>query len=113
MAARLSNLDAVIVLEEIARFRRPFAFPVFESCFGPILAIAHFAPEALRKRLIPKVVAGKSIVAVAMSGTGRRIRADRLAHGRNDTRTNRASHWQKRWCSARAIRRLSCLLQDV
>ncbi len=62
-----SHLDAVIVLEELARISAAVAFPVFESCFGPILAIAHFAPEEMRKRVIPKVCSGESIVAVAMS----------------------------------------------
>ncbi len=62
-----SHLDAVIVLEELAKISAAVAFPVFESCFGPILAIAHFAPEEMRKRVIPKVCSGESIVAVAMS----------------------------------------------
>lgn len=62
-----SHLDAVIVLEELAKISAAVAFPVFESCFGPILAIAHFAPEEMRRRVIPKVCAGESIVAVAMS----------------------------------------------
>ena len=34
----LSHLDAVIVLEEFAKISPAVAFPVFESCFGPILA---------------------------------------------------------------------------
>jgi alkylation response protein AidB-like acyl-CoA dehydrogenase len=63
----MSHLDAVIVLEELAKVSPAVAFPIFESCFGPILAIAHFAPEALRKKLIPQVVAGEKIVAVSMS----------------------------------------------
>jgi len=63
----MSHLDAVIVLEELAKISPTVAFPIFESCFGPILAIAHFAPAALRKRLIPRVVAGELIVAVSMS----------------------------------------------
>ncbi|MEM1200364.1 MAG: acyl-CoA dehydrogenase family protein [Pseudomonadota bacterium] len=62
-----SHLDAVIVLEELAKISAAVAFPVFESCFGPVLAIAHFAPEALRRRVIPKVCSGEGIVAVAMS----------------------------------------------
>ncbi len=95
----LSHLDAVIVLEEFAKVSPAVAFPVFESCFGPILAIAHFAPEALRKRLIPQVVAGKSIVAVAMSEpdagsalTDLRTRA--TVQGQTVHLTG-----QKRWCS--------------
>jgi alkylation response protein AidB-like acyl-CoA dehydrogenase len=63
----MTHLDAVIVLEEIARISPSVAFPIFESCFGPILAIEHFAPEAMRRKLIPKVVAGEAIVAVSMS----------------------------------------------
>ncbi|MEX0958980.1 MAG: acyl-CoA dehydrogenase family protein [Burkholderiales bacterium] len=95
----LSHLDAVIVLEEFAKVSPAVAFPVFESCFGPILAIAHFAPEALRKRLVPEVVAGERVIAVSMSEpdagsalTDLRTRA--VAEGD----TVRLSG-QKRWCS--------------
>ena len=35
----LGHLEAVLVLEEIAKLSIASAFPVFESCFGPILAI--------------------------------------------------------------------------
>ena len=63
----MSHLDAVVVLEELAKISPAVAFPVFESCFGPILAIAHFAPEALRRRLVAEVVTGKTVVAVTMS----------------------------------------------
>ena len=41
----MSHLDAVLVLEEVAKLSPALAFPIFESCFGPILAIAHFADE--------------------------------------------------------------------
>ena len=95
----LSHLDAVIVLEEFAKISPAVAFPVFESCFGPILAIAHFAPEELRKRLVPQVVAGELMIAVSMSEpdagsalTDLRTRATRDGNGfRLDG--------QKRWCS--------------
>ena len=63
----LSHLDAVLVLEEIAKISPAVAFPVFESCFGPTLAISHFAPDALKKRIVPQVCAGEMIVAVSMS----------------------------------------------
>ena len=95
----LSHLDAVIVLEEFAKVSPAVAFPVFESCFGPILAIAHFAPEDLRKRLIPRVVAGQSIVAVAMSEPD-------AGSALTDLRTRATVQGQtvhlngeKRWCS--------------
>ncbi|MFL6581656.1 MAG: acyl-CoA dehydrogenase family protein [Burkholderiales bacterium] len=95
----LSHLDAVIVLEEFAKISPAVAFPVFESCFGPVLAIAHFAPEALRKRLIPEVVAGKHMVAVAMSepeaGSALTDLRTRATIEGASVRLN----GQKRWCS--------------
>ena len=48
-----SHLDAVIVLEELAKISIAVAFPVFESCFGPSLAIAHFGSETLKNWLLP------------------------------------------------------------
>lgn len=63
----MSHLDAVLVLEEIAKVSPAVAFPIFESCFGPVLAIQHFAPEGLRQKLIPKICAGEAILAVSMS----------------------------------------------
>lgn len=66
----LSHLDAVLVLEEVAKISPAVAFPVFESCFGPTLAIAHFAPDELKQRIVPKVCRGEMIVAVSMSEPG-------------------------------------------
>lgn len=63
----LTNLDALIVLEELAKVSSAVAFPVFEACVGPVRAIQHFAPEALKQRIVPKVCAGEMIVAVSMS----------------------------------------------
>ena len=63
----LGHLEAVLVLEEIAKKSIGVAFPVFESCFGPTLAISHFGPEEMRYRVLPLVCKGEAIVAVAMS----------------------------------------------
>ena len=43
------------------------AFPIFESCVGPVRAIEHFAGPELKRRVIPRVCAGEIVVAVAMS----------------------------------------------
>lgn len=63
----MSHLAAVVALEEVAKISNSIAFPVFESCFGPSLAIAHFAPEEMRRRILPKVCSGEMIVAISMS----------------------------------------------
>ena len=47
----LSHLDAVIVLEEIAKISSAIAFPVFESSFGPALAIANFGTDEMCNKL--------------------------------------------------------------
>ena len=65
--AGMSHLDAAIVLEEIAKISIAVAFTIFESCFGPSLAIAHFGSEQLRRRILPKVCSGEIVVAVSMS----------------------------------------------
>ncbi|MDG2421514.1 MAG: acyl-CoA dehydrogenase family protein [Gammaproteobacteria bacterium] len=62
-----THLDAVIVLEEIAKVSIGVAFPIFESCFGPCLAIAHFGNEKLKNWLLPKICSGDLILAVSMS----------------------------------------------
>ncbi|MBM87652.1 MAG: butyryl-CoA dehydrogenase [Gammaproteobacteria bacterium] len=65
-----SHLDAVIVLEEIAKISIGVAFPIFESCFGPSLAIAHFGNNHLKKSLLPKICSGDIVLAVSMSEPG-------------------------------------------
>lgn len=72
--AGLTHMAAVLVVEELAKVSNAVAFPVFESCFGPAQAIRYFAPEAMRKRLLPRVCDGSLVIAVGMSepdaGTG-------------------------------------------
>lgn len=95
----LGHLEAVLVLEEIAKISPAVAFPVFESCFGPVLAIQHFAPEVLKRRVIPKVCKGEMMIAVAMSEPDAGSALTDLktrAVVRND---HIAISGQKRWCS--------------
>jgi alkylation response protein AidB-like acyl-CoA dehydrogenase len=95
----MSHLDAVIVMEEFAKVSPGVAFPIFESCFGPILAIAHFAPEALRKKLIPQVVAGEKIIAVSMSEPDAGSALTDLKTTAREKNNNFHLNGQKRWCS--------------
>jgi butyryl-CoA dehydrogenase len=63
----LGNVEALIVLEEFAKISSAVAFPIFESSVGPVRAIEHFAPQALRDRIVPAVCRGEMVVAVSMS----------------------------------------------
>ena len=63
----LGNVEALVVLEEFAKISSAVAFPIFESSVGPVRAIEHFAPAALRDRIVPAVCRGDMIVAVSMS----------------------------------------------
>jgi butyryl-CoA dehydrogenase len=63
----LGNLEALIVLEEFAKISSAVAFPVFESCVGPVRAIERFGNDKLRSQVVPAVCRGESVVAVAMS----------------------------------------------
>jgi butyryl-CoA dehydrogenase len=63
----LGNIEALVVLEEFAKISSAVAFPIFESSVGPVRAIEHFAPPALRDRIVPQVCSGDMVVAVSMS----------------------------------------------
>lgn len=97
--AGLSHLDAVLVLEEIAKISIAVAFPVFESCFGPCLAIAHFGSDALKQRILPQVCSGDMVVAVSMSepDAGSAL-TDLTTRGHIDGDTV-VINGTKRWCS--------------
>lgn len=97
--AGMSHLDAVLVLEEIARISVAVAFPVFESCFGPCLAIAHFGSDTLRQRILPRVCRGEMVVAVSMSEPEAGSALTDLTT-RAETRGDQVVvNGQKRWCS--------------
>jgi butyryl-CoA dehydrogenase len=95
----MSHLDALLVLEEFAKISSAVAMPLFESSFGPILAIERFGSEGLKRRVLPAVCHGKLIVAVSMS-------EPQAGTALTDLRTSAAVKdggvtidGQKRWCS--------------
>lgn len=95
----LGNLEALIVLEEFGKISSAVAFPVFESCVGPVRAIERFAPEALRQRVVPRVCSGELVVAVSMSEPQAGSALTDLttsAQVRGDTVVLNGT---KRWCS--------------
>ncbi|MEC7629084.1 MAG: acyl-CoA dehydrogenase family protein [Pseudomonadota bacterium] len=95
----LGNIDALIVLEEFAKISSAIAFPVFESCVGPVKAIEHFAEESLKKRVIPEVCSGEKIVAVAMSEPDAGSALTDLKTKGRVTNDKVILNGLKRWCS--------------
>ena len=63
----LGNLEALLVLEEFGKISSAVAFPVFESCVGPVRAIERFAGRELKERVVPRVCSGEIVVAISMS----------------------------------------------
>ena len=97
--AGLSHFDAVLVLEEIAKISIAIAFPIFESSFGPALAISHFAPDELKKRILPKVCEGEMIIAVSMSEPDAGSALTDLTTKAEIQGNKVILNGQKRWCS--------------
>jgi alkylation response protein AidB-like acyl-CoA dehydrogenase len=60
-------IDALIVIEELAKACRPAAFQVFEANVGPARVIEFFGTEEQRKSILPKVVAGELTMAIGIS----------------------------------------------
>lgn len=95
----LGNLEALIVLEEFGKISSAIAFPVFESCVGPVRAIERFASESLRQRIVPKVCSGELVVAVSMSEPQAGSALTDLTT-RGEVRGDRVVlNGTKRWCS--------------
>ena len=60
-------LDALIVIEELAKECRPAAFQVFEANTGPARVLSLIGSEDLQARFLPDIVRGGSTMAVAIS----------------------------------------------
>ncbi len=60
-------LNAIIAIEELARYSPMIAAPVFESNVGPIKAIDILGTEEQKKKLIPGVCRGEYSVSVCMT----------------------------------------------
>jgi alkylation response protein AidB-like acyl-CoA dehydrogenase len=97
--AGMTHFDAVLVLEEIAKISIAVAFPIFESCFGPCLAIAHFADEDLKQRILPRICSGDIVVAVSMSEPDAGSALTDLTTTATIQPDKVILNGQKRWCS--------------
>jgi alkylation response protein AidB-like acyl-CoA dehydrogenase len=92
-------LDALIVLEELAKAAPQAAWPVFEASTGPARVVHLFGTDAQKERLLPPIAAGEKTLAVAIS------EADAGSAATDATTKARIEGDQvvidgvKRWCS--------------
>jgi butyryl-CoA dehydrogenase len=95
----LGNLEALIVLEQFARVSSAVAFPIFESCVGPVRAIEKFAAEKLANNVLPAVCRGEKVVAVAMSEPEAGTALTDLKTRAESKGERVVINGSKRWCS--------------
>jgi alkylation response protein AidB-like acyl-CoA dehydrogenase len=93
------NLEALIVLEEFGKISSAVAFPVFESCVGPVRAIERFASSELRARVVPRVCNGEIVVAIAMSEPAAGSALTALTTRAEVRGESMVLNGAKRWCS--------------
>jgi alkylation response protein AidB-like acyl-CoA dehydrogenase len=92
-------LDALIVLEELAKASPIAAWPVFEANTGPARVIEQFGTPEQKARLLPAVVAGEKTIAVSISEPDAGSAAtDMVTRGRVEGDTL-VINGMKRWCS--------------
>jgi alkylation response protein AidB-like acyl-CoA dehydrogenase len=60
-------LEALIVVEELAKECRPAAFQVFEANTGPAQVVNLLGSDAQRTKFLPQIVSGDATMAVAIS----------------------------------------------
>jgi alkylation response protein AidB-like acyl-CoA dehydrogenase len=60
-------MDALVVIEELAKECRPAAFQVFEANTGPARALCFLGSEEQQGRFLPQIISGQATMAVAIS----------------------------------------------
>jgi len=95
----LGNVEALLVLEELAKVSAAVAFPVFESCVGPVRAIEKFAQPKLAEAVVPAVCRGETVVAVAMSEPNAGTALTDLITRAEIVGDQVILNGNKRWCS--------------
>ena len=95
----LGNLEALLVLEEFAKVSSAVAFPIFESCVGPVQALIKFGQQSLAKRIVPQVCAGEMVIAVSMSEPDAGTALTDLKTRADIKDDHVLLNGNKRWCS--------------
>ena len=92
-------LDALIVIEELAKASMAAAWPVFEATTGPARVVHLFGTDEQKERLLPPVASGDTTIAVAISEPDAGSAAtDAMTKARIDG-DDVVINGTKRWCS--------------
>lgn len=92
-------LDALLVVEELAKRNQVAAFQVFEANTGPTRVIELFGTEDQRQRLLPPIVAGEVTLAVSISEPEAGSAATDLSTTARIDGDDVVLDGTKRWCS--------------
>ncbi|WP_181780007.1 acyl-CoA dehydrogenase family protein [Pseudonocardia pini] len=60
-------MDALVVLEEVAKASPVAAWPIFEASTGPARVLEQFGTDAQKKKYLPAVASGETTIAVSIS----------------------------------------------
>ena len=92
-------LDALIVLEELAKASPVAAWPVFEASTGPARVLHLFGTEEQKKRYLPAVAAGETTIAVSISEPEAGSAATDATTSARIEGSEVVVNGTKRWCS--------------
>jgi alkylation response protein AidB-like acyl-CoA dehydrogenase len=95
----LGHNEALLVLEQFVHVSPAVAFPVFESATGPVRTVLHFAGEPLKAAILPRVIKGEIVIAVAMSEPNAGTALTDLTTRARFQNGEIILSGQKRWCS--------------
>jgi alkylation response protein AidB-like acyl-CoA dehydrogenase len=92
-------IDALIVLEELAKANPLAAWPVFEASTGPARVIDLYGSDEQRKRLLPGVASGEHTIAVSISEPDAGSAATDVSTSARIEGDEVVINGSKRWCS--------------
>lgn len=92
-------LDALIVIEELAKASPLAAFPVFEAATGPARVVELFGSEAAKETYLPPVARGDVTIAIAISEPEAGSAATDMTTRGQVSDGEVVINGMKRWCS--------------
>ena len=92
-------MDALIVIEELAKASPVAAYPVFEACTGPARAISLLGSSALQAKVLPSVVSGETMISICISEPDAGSAATDATTTGSIVGDEVVLNGMKRWCS--------------